>query len=173
MSESVPTSVTSFAHRRSRADSTASFAYLLPADDDQPSQSSEGYEEAVEDGEEDVFDEDSVDLEACELSMRRISSTYSRGSVHDRLLRIDSGRSESYSAGRGKMSQKIYIVNEDLTIVVAGFVTNRVGYAIYAILCTVTFGLAYLLLRWLPRWQVRLTGSPSPLRDCSWAVIEV
>jgi cation-transporting ATPase 13A3/4/5 len=174
MSESVPTSVTSFAHRHGRADSIASFTYLQPIDDDQPSQSSDGYQEALQDGEEGVFDEVSVDLEAGELSMRRISSTYSRASVHDRLLRTDSGISgRSYSAGRGKMSQKIYIVDEDLTIVVAGFVTSRIGYALYAILCTVTLGLSYLLFRWLPRWQVRLTGSPTPLRHCTWVVIEV
>jgi cation-transporting ATPase 13A3/4/5 len=181
MSESVPTSVTSFAHHRARADSTASFTYLQPADDTQWG-TTEGDEEALvdeeaiyheDDYEGDLYEEDSADLEAGELSMRRMSSNYSRGSVHDRLLRRDSGISESYPYGRGKLSQRIYIVNEDLTIVVAGFRTSQVGYILYATICVITFGLAYLLFRWVPKWQVWLTGSPTPLRDCSWVVIEV
>lgn len=168
MSESVPTSVTSFAHRRTRADSIASFTYLQVADD-----APNGDEEALMDEEEDVYEEDSADFEDGGLSMRRKSSTCSRGSVHDRLLRSDSGRSESHIAGRGKLSQKIYIANEDLTIVVAGFMTSRIGYVVYGFLCTVSFGLAYLLFRWIPRWEVWLTGSPTSLRDCTWVVIEV
>jgi cation-transporting ATPase 13A2 len=181
MSESVPTSVTSFAHHRARADSTTSFTYLQPADDAQWRSTSDGDEEAlaveedydVDDYEEDVYEEDSAGLEAGELSMRRMSSSYSRGSVHDRLLQGDDGRSEGHSYGRGKLSQRIYVVNEDLTIVVAGFRTSQIGYAIYCAVCVITLGLAYLLFRWIPKWQVWLTGSPTLLRDCSWVVIEV
>jgi hypothetical protein len=40
-------------------------------------------------------------------------------------------------------------------------------------LCLLTFGLGYLVLRWLPRWQVKLIGTQCSLRDCSWVVIEV
>lgn len=183
MSESVPTSVTSFAHHRGRADSTTSFTYLQPEDDAQWRPTSDRDEEVltveedlydVDDYEEDAYvEEDSAGLEAGELSMRRMSSNYSRGSVHDRLLQGDFGRSEGHSHGRGKLSQKIYIVNEDLTIAVAGFKTSQIGYALYCIVCVITLGLAYLLLRWIPRWQVWLTGSPTLLRDCSWVVIEV
>jgi cation-transporting ATPase 13A2 len=32
--------------------------------------------------------------------------------------------------------------------------------------------LAYLLLRWLPRWQVKLVGKPCPLRESQWVVLE-
>ena len=182
MSESVPTSVTSFAHRRHRSHSVASFTYLQPADDEPTGAISDDQELAIDDEEdmanydgtyEDEDDERSLDLESGELSLRRISSTYSRASVHDRLLRNDSQRSESSHMGKGKMSQKIYIVNEDLTIVIAGFVTSRVGYIIYAMLCTFTLGLAFLLLRWLPRWKVGLMGVPSAIRDATWVVIEV
>lgn len=178
MSESVPTSVTTFAHRRHRSDSVASFTYLQPADDE-PTEAVRDDQELAIDDEEDManydgsYDEDSADLESGELSLRRISSTYSRASVHDRLLRNDSQRSESSHMGKGKMSQKIYVVNEDLTIVIAGFVTSRVGFMMYAMLCTLTLGLAWLLLRWLPRWKVGLTGSPTPIREATWVVIEV
>ena len=178
MSESVPTSVTSFAHRRQRSDSVASFTYLQPADDE-PTEAVRDDDDVALDDEEDManydgnYDDGSADLEAGELSLRRISSTYSRASVHDRLLRNDSQRSEnSQYMGKGKMSQKIYVVNEDLTIVIAGFVTSRIGFAMYALLCTCTFGLVWLLLRWLPRWKVGLVGSPTPIREANWVVIE-
>lgn len=182
MSESVPTSVTSFAHRRSRADSIArdSIASFTYYEEEQDSQGSDRWrdEEAIlddEDQEEDSYEEESVDLEAGELApMRRVTSELSRTSVHDRLLRSDSARTEGSTHGQqGRTNQKIYIVTEDLTIVVAGFRTSTIGFALYTTICVCTLGLGYLLLRWLPRWQVRLIGTPCPLRDCAWVVIEV
>jgi cation-transporting P-type ATPase 13A2 len=174
MGESVPTSVSSFAHRRGRADSTASFTYYQE-DEEDPLQPSD--ESAIIDDESEMhFEEnDSVDLEAGELAeMRRTSTGHSRDSVHDRLLRSDSARTEGSNFGRGhRTNQKIYVVTEDLTIVLAGFRTSTLGYALYTTICIFTLGLGYLLFRWLPRWQVRMTGTPSPLRECSWVVIEV
>jgi cation-transporting ATPase 13A2 len=169
----VPTSISSFAHRRTRADSTASFTYYPDEEDDVPSISDE--EAVVDDEDDDGYQEQSLDLEAGELaSLRRASSGFSQASVRDRLLRSDSARTEGSKGGRGsRTNQKIYIVNEDLTIVVAGFRTSTIGLAIYITICIVTFGLAYLVLRWLPRWHVLLTGYPTPLAECSWVVIEV
>ena len=116
-----------------------------------------------------------LDLEAGEPEeLRRTSSGYSRASVHDHLLRRDSARTEGSRFDRGyRTSQKIYIVTEDLTIVVAGFRTSTLGFALYTTISVLTLGLGYLLLRWLPRWHVRIVGTPCPLRDCSWSVIEV
>jgi len=177
MGESVPTSVSSFAHRRGRADSTTSFAFYQE-DDDEPIQASD--ESAIVDEEEydfqDQFEDDgSVDLEAGEHApLRRTSTSQSREpSVHDRLLRSDSAKTDVSVFGKNRNSQKIYVVTEDLTIVVAGFQTSAIGNAFYITLCVFTFGLAYLLLRWFPKWQVQLTGSPCPLRKCSWVVVEV
>ncbi|KAI9750467.1 MAG: Myosin type-2 heavy chain 1 [Chaenotheca gracillima] len=180
MSESVPSSITSFAHRRSRADSTASFTYLQESEE--PLSTPE--EEAVLDDEEedeefhaDDNDQDysdpSVDLEAGELSpLRRKSSAFSRASVEHPLLdRLDSSASSIHGRG-GRLSQKIYLHTEDLTIVIAGFTTNPIGYAIYIALCVATAGLGYLLFRWLPRWRVRLVGRATGLREASWTVIE-
>lgn len=64
------------------------------------------------------------------------------------------------------------MVNEDLTIVIAGFRTSRLGMALYVLACILTGGLAYLLFRWLPRWYVAVLGRPHPLRECDWVVIE-
>ena len=139
-----------------------------------------------------LFEEESPGAELengnadADYAMRRRSSTLSRNSVHARLLRSDSINTElsarvrsSYARGHrhgqahGRVSQKLRMVNEDLTIVIAGFRTSRLGYAAYLFLCVATLGLAYLLLRWLPRWFVKLTGEPSPLRESQWVVLEV
>lgn len=168
----MPTSITSFAHRHSRAGSTASFTYFPDDEDAQPPSD----EEVILDWEQDErYEEESVDLEAGELApIRRTSSAYSRTSVGDRLLRSDSARTEGSRCNRGsRISQKIYILTEDLTMVVTGFRTNMVGFAIYITICIISFGLGYLILRWLPRLKVRLIGSPNPLSECNWVVIEV
>ncbi len=174
MGESVPTSVTSFAHRRGRADSTASFTYYPDEEQEEPLPSED--DSAILDDESEIYvqDQESLDLEAGELSpMRRISTSRS-ASVHDRLLRSDSARTDGSVLGPGhRTNQKIHIVTEDLTIVLAGFRTSTLGFALYATTCVFTLGLGFLVLRWLPRWQVRITGTPCPLRDCDWVVIEV
>ena len=179
MSESVPSSVTGFAHRRDRADSVASFTYFQE-DEESPEWSDD---QAVID--EDVEDADvpkgsredlEYDLESGSIPpKRRKSSGSSRTSAENPLLsRHDSAKTDTSGLGRGaRSSQKIYVMTEDLTIVVAGFTTQNLGFLVYLCCCVLTLGLGYLVLRWLPRWRVRLIGSPKPLRECDWVVVEV
>jgi len=176
MSESIPTSITGFAHRRGRADSITSFTYFQE-DDEAPEWPEE--EAVVDDSDEvNMFDESDHhrDLEAGSISSkRRKFSDRSRHSVDQPLLkRTDSTLSDTRALQvGGNFSQKLYIITEDLTIVVAGFTTSTIGFAAYMTICVCTMGLAYLLLRWMPRWRTKLIGSPSPLKACSWVVIEV
>jgi cation-transporting ATPase 13A3/4/5 len=189
MAESLPTSVSAFTHRRARADSTASFAFY---DDEEPDESpfideeeedarGRSYTDDMRFGEETPDEDDSTDLSADlerqtpenDYVLHRRPSTQSRGSIHSRLLRRDSGLSGESQFGRARFSQKTYMVNEDLYIVIAGFRTSLVGMTVYISLCILTFGLAWLLFRWVPKWHVKLTGRPSTLRDCEWVVIEV
>lgn len=115
---------------------------------------------------------------------RRKSSQLSRGSSRPSmqsprapLLRNSStGSRGSNASGDGssdRKTQKLYIQSEDLTIVIAGFDTSVFGFAVYITICILTFGLAYLLFRWLPSWRVRLIGRAAPLGRCGWVVIEV
>ena len=108
------------------------------------------------------------------LSQRSKSSRASKDSQRAPLLkRFTSQDSEASAAGKGsRMSQKIYILTEDMTIVVAGFKTSLLGMAMYVSLCALTAGTGYLLLRWLPRWYVKIVGRATPLGKCDWAVIE-
>lgn len=193
VAESLPTSVSTFAHRRSRADSTASFTYYNEDEEEPQTYDEDGRPLYEDDGsvavdiddipfgmdmfeEEDEYEGSSTEeLEngSTDHATRRRSSTFSQSSVRDRLLRTDSGRTDTSGPGvSGRVSQKLYMVNEDLTIVIAGFRTSSIGYAVYLFLCLATLGVGYLLLRWLPRWQVRLTGQPCPLQDCEWVVLE-
>ncbi|KAI9881364.1 MAG: hypothetical protein M1830_003371 [Pleopsidium flavum] len=173
MSESIPSSITSFAHRRARANSTNSFTYFQ--ENEEPEERSRDEAVAEESEDESAFAEwPEDDLESGQSSpLRRESSGFSRTSAENPLLRQDSSKTDTSGYGqRGRVSQKIYILTEDLTIVVAGFTTNLVGFTVYIVLCAMTFGLGYLLFRWLPRWRVRLAGTPTSLRECTWVVIE-
>lgn len=191
VAESLPTSVSAFAHRRGRADSTASFTYFNEEEEEPQIYDEDGRPMYEDDGSvavdlDDIpfgvetIDEDEDATAGLEnghshddYSSHRRSSTISRSSVHARLLRTDSGRTDASGHGTsGRISQKLYMVNEDLTIVIAGFRTSRIGFAVYLFLCVATLGVAYLLLRWLPRWQVKLIGQPCPLHDCQWVVLE-
>lgn len=189
MAESMPTSISAFTHRRARADSTASFAFY---DDEEPDESpmiddeeaesrGRGDVEEMRFGEEAVDEDDSTDVSTDlerqapdnDYVLHRRASTQSRGSVRSRLLRRDSGLSGGSEFGRARFSQKTYMINEDLYIVIAGFKTSLVGMIAYILLCIITFGLAWLLFRWVPKWHVKLVGRPSTLRDSEWVVIEV
>jgi cation-transporting P-type ATPase 13A2 len=175
MSESIPTSTTGFAHRRGRSDSITSFTYFQE-DSEAPDWPEE--EAVADDSDEDnILDNiEDRDLEAGSISSKqRKSSAWSRHSADQPLLnRSDSAKSDTQLHDEGgNFSQKLYIVSEDLTIVIAGFTTSTLGFAAYVTICICTAGLAYLLFRWVPRWRVKLVGSPAPLKVCSWVVIEV
>ena len=122
------------------------------------------------------YEPSEADLEAGTLEerpIRRKSSQLSRASVEDPLLqRRDSIKSDTGFRAR-RMSQKIYIVTEDLTIVIAGYTNSRVGSLILTVISVMTFGLGYLLMRWIPRWRIALVGKPAALQNCDWMVVEV
>ena len=175
ISESIPTSNASFAHRRSRASSTASFRYFETPVDRQAWQDTEAISDESED-EQGRPDESNLDLEYGRVSPSlRKSSSFSCTSTQDPLLlRRTSTVTNGAAHGQlGRVNQKMYIMTEDLTIMVAGFRNTSIGLLAYALICFCSIGIGYLLLRWLPYWRVKLVGTPCPLRDCSWVAIEV
>lgn len=172
MSESIPSSVASFAHRRSRHDSTVSFTFFQQQD------TSEWLdEEAVEEASSDdgILEDSDIYPESPSISARMKSGSRSRSSVEYPLLGRN-GSTEAYTHARrygDRISQKLYIVTEDLTAVVTGFSTSVTGFIFYVVLCLLSGGIAYLLLRWIPRWRVRIIGTPTPLGKCQWVAVEV
>lgn len=173
MSESVPSSIASFAHRRSRHDSTVTFTYFTEDED-----VGQEIEEAVihdTDIEDDHLFDDNNDIESIvSYGKRRRRSESQASADHPLLDRHESAQSFSdWKKPGSRISQKIYIVTEDLTAVITGFCTSPWGFAVYIFLCTISLGFGYLILRWVPKWRLRLIGTPTPLRDCGWVAIEV
>ncbi|KAF2862483.1 hypothetical protein K470DRAFT_255774 [Piedraia hortae CBS 480.64] len=187
MSESVPVSTSLFSHRRPRADSSTSFAYY--DEDEEGDFERDGVEEAIVDEEDwlergelevdDIF-EDGFDLPGDEsedvVGRRRLSdsSRRSRTSVEVPLLKRhrSEGSAASVHHPDGRHSQKMYILAEDLTIVIAGFRTTVSGLMLYVCICMLTGGIGYLVLRWFPKWYVRVVAKSTSLRSCDWVVIE-
>ncbi|KKK26723.1 putative P-type ATPase [Aspergillus rambellii] len=179
ISESIPSSVASFSHRRSsrnRKDSTAGFIHFQ--DDGDALEWS--YRDSI-DTDNDVDDLAAAEIvetnESTKFSYRsRLSqSQYRRSSIEDPLLprrSLSVGSSAGDWKGDGRVSQEIHIASEDSSIIIAGFSTTTMGSFIYYILCTLTLGLAFLLFRWFPRWKIQLLGRPTPLRECQWVVVE-
>ena len=123
------------------------------------------------------YAESDADLEAGDPAAspitRRRSNQLHRDSVEDPLLEgMDSNKVEGHREFT-RTSQRIYIETEDLTIVVAGFTTSPVGSALHAIISTLTCGIGWLILRWMPRWRIRLVGKQASLQHCEWVVVEV
>lgn len=145
--------------------------------DEQHLWTEQDHEQALADEDDYGYAPSEVDVEAgtfVDSPVRRKSSQLHRDSVEDPLLeRRDSIKSDSGARGARRMTQKIYIVTEDLTIVVAGYTTSSVGSLVMFILSVMTFGLGYLILRWIPRWRIGLIGRPTPLQSCDWMVVEV
>lgn len=68
--------------------------------------------------------------------------------------------------------QRYYLAEEDIVIGIAGYSNCWWKVAVYYLICTLTLGLGYLVLRWLPRYRINLKGTQSPLGKADWVVIE-
>ncbi|KAK6465062.1 cation translocating P-type ATPase [Scheffersomyces coipomensis] len=68
--------------------------------------------------------------------------------------------------------QRYYLAEEDLVIGIAGYSNCLWKRALYYVICLVTVGLGYLVLRWFPKYRVNLMGNRSPLGLSDWCVIE-
>ncbi|KAJ5757043.1 uncharacterized protein N7511_007225 [Penicillium nucicola] len=174
ISESIPSSVVSFAHRRNRTGSTISFTYFQDGEDFEEWSNEDAVDEESEIDEESVHAIGDEDLESARGSFVSKRLSISRDSVeHPLLSRYMSASSYGRDRRSGnRLNQKVYIASEDLTAVFAGFSTSAGGFALYVALCILTGGFAYLIFRWLPRWRVRLIGKSSPIGKCQWVAIE-
>lgn len=71
-----------------------------------------------------------------------------------------------------RLHQKYYIAEEDLHIVCAGYAIVAWRQLLYQILSILSCGIFYLILRWAPRWRLRLTARKCPLGQCKLLVVE-
>ena len=68
--------------------------------------------------------------------------------------------------------QRFYITEEDLVIGIAGYMYSKFWVFIYNLLCCLTLGMFYLLMRWLPSKRIKFYGKKCPLAKAEWVVIE-
>ncbi|KAI4155425.1 MAG: hypothetical protein L6R39_001241 [Caloplaca ligustica] len=98
MSESVPSSITGFAHRRSRADSTASFIYFQEGEASPEWTEEEAVIDHSDEESQEIGEAHDYDSPSQSISFeRRKSSVYSRGSFEDPLLRRHASTRSSVS----------------------------------------------------------------------------
>ena len=68
--------------------------------------------------------------------------------------------------------QRFYITEEDLVIGIAGYMYSKFWVFVYNLLCCLTLGMFYLLMRWLPSKRIKFYGKKCPLAKAEWVVIE-
>lgn len=68
--------------------------------------------------------------------------------------------------------QRFYLAEEDLVIGIAGYAHCWWKKAVFIAICVATFGMAYVVLRWFPRYRANLMGTPCPLGNADWVVVE-
>ena len=68
--------------------------------------------------------------------------------------------------------QRFYISEEDMVIFIAGYKISKFRKLFYRLLCILTFGLAYLLLRWFPRLRNSFIAYSEPFGSCDFVIIE-
>ncbi|KAK9469609.1 hypothetical protein V1512DRAFT_269183 [Lipomyces arxii] len=70
------------------------------------------------------------------------------------------------------LQQTVYLQEEDLILALAGFKNSAIRQFLFTVLCICTGGIAYLILRWLPRYRVFFMGYKTPLSQSDWVVLE-
>jgi cation-transporting P-type ATPase 13A2 len=111
---------------------------------------------------------------ASEASSVAVVSTpdVERGDQFPLIRRKSTDRSEDLG-DKVKATQRLYLADEDMVVVMSGFRTIRSRLWIYRILCLLSLGLFYLVMRWLPRWRLKFLAEPMPLSEAHWVVVEV
>ncbi|KAL2866337.1 putative P-type ATPase [Aspergillus lucknowensis] len=174
ISESIPSSIASFSRRQVRQDSITSFSHHQEHEDtfDWPRREVRDLENGFDDLSAGEIDDTN---ESAKFSYRSGQSLYRRSSVEDPLLArrsLSVGPADREWKTNDRVKQEINIASEDSIIAITGFITTTFGVFLYYLLCVLTFGSAFLLFRWFPRWRVRILGRASPLGSCGWVVVE-
>ncbi|RIA92920.1 hypothetical protein C1645_819991 [Glomus cerebriforme] len=68
--------------------------------------------------------------------------------------------------------QNVYLEDDDLNIILAGYQFNRFRLYLYYIFCFLTGGALYLLARWLPKIWIWWVGNVCVMGKAEWVVVE-
>lgn len=121
-------------------------------------------------------DEDADERSYYEERYRRrssVSSGKSGASSSEALQRLSANESafrQDYSPVT--CYQRYYLAEEDIVVGIAGYADCLWKSVLYYLLCVCTFGIGYLVLRWMPRYRINLMGTPCPLGLADWCIVE-
>ncbi|KAJ3186722.1 hypothetical protein HDU85_007542 [Gaertneriomyces sp. JEL0708] len=77
-----------------------------------------------------------------------------------------------YQAVANSVYEQEYEVDEDTSIRISGYHWSRSRSFLYKALCFATAGLFWLLCRWFPRWELKMTMARCPLSVASNVAVE-
>ncbi|KAI8370583.1 uncharacterized protein BYT42DRAFT_502417 [Radiomyces spectabilis] len=66
--------------------------------------------------------------------------------------------------------QHLYLPEEDIEITIEGHRYNRLRLLLYRLCCIGSFGLLWLVARWVPQWWIAWVSDKVPLKDAEWLV---
>lgn len=115
--------------------------------------------------------EDQISYGSSNFETRRRSSTESDDSRHELLFEEEESVSDEQFNSQAEY-QRYYLAEEDIVIGIAGYQNNIFKLIAYYLLCILTLGMGYLILRWLPRYRINLIGDKVPLGKATWCIIE-
>lgn len=69
--------------------------------------------------------------------------------------------------------QLLLLEEEDVQILIQGYKFLKLNLLFYRISCILSFGLVWLVCRWVPRWYISWVGLKVSLQDAEWLVFKV
>jgi cation-transporting ATPase 13A3/4/5 len=105
-----------------------------------------------------------------------LSSDEDNNTIHNHLtstnndIRI-SGLNEAPKDTRDE--QTLLLEEEDVQIHIFGYKYNKINLLLYRVCSILSFGLVWLICRWVPRWYISWIGVKVPLKNAEWLVFRV
>lgn len=69
--------------------------------------------------------------------------------------------------------QTLFLEEEDVQIQITGYKFNKLNLLLYRICSFLSFGILWLICRWVPRYYISFVGIKVPLKNAEWLVFKV
>ncbi|KAF9921400.1 hypothetical protein FBU30_008602 [Linnemannia zychae] len=121
-----------------------------------------------EDGNNNSYDDDPDDSDRTEGSEMTPSMTKAGAAP----FRPRVAKRPSYENKYGRYSQRVYLEEEDVELIFTGYRFIKFKMFLYYILCILSFGIIFLLGRWLPRRYVAFVAQKCEMNHAEFIVVE-
>ena len=121
-------------------------------------------------------DEEQSDFDSDEESGEDESNDEDDNTIHNHLTNTAndtriSGLNEIPRDTRDE--QLLLLEEEDVQIRIYGYKYNKTNLYLYRLCSILSFGLVWLVLRWMPRWHISWVGIKVPMDQAEWLVFKV